>query len=71
MRRQGACRIARVDFGLFDMFHNSGDKDLSRVVGDGIDIHFDCVLQKLIDEHRIITGNPEQLSRLQCASQHA
>ncbi len=55
--------------GLFDMFHDSGDKDIARIVRDGIDIDFDRMLQKLVDQNRIISGNAEQFSRLKGASQ--
>ena len=52
MRRQRARGIARVNSGLFDVFHDAADQ--SRLaIGNGIDIDFDRVFQELVDQDRM------------------
>ena len=52
-RRQHAGRIAGVDAGLFNVLHDSADDDVF-AVGEGVDIDFDGVFEKVIDQHRAV-----------------
>ena len=52
VRRNRAGRVAGVDAGLFDVLHDAGDDHLL-AVADGIDIDFDGVFQKAVDQHRL------------------
>ena len=36
----------------------------SSLVGDDIDIDFDCILQVIIDQHRIVAGRHTRLLRM-------
>ncbi len=39
--------------GFLDMFHDAGHKHIS-AVGKSIDIHFDCIAQIAVDQHRAV-----------------
>ena len=54
--RQNAGAVAAVDSGLLDMLHDSGDNHLV-AVADGIDIVLEGVLEKLVDQHRMLRGS--------------
>ena len=51
-----AGRIPGMDTGQLDMFHHGRDKSVG-AVGNGIGFHLDGVVQKLVDEHRLLRGN--------------
>ena len=48
-RWQGAARVARVNTGLFDVFHNSTDKELL-AIEDGIDVNLDCIIEETVNQ---------------------
>ena len=39
---------------LFDVLHDAADDDGAGVVGDGVDVQLERVLQELIDQHRML-----------------
>ena len=49
--RHDAGGIARVDSSLFNMLHDARDDDIL-AVRQGIDVDFDGIFQKVIDQHR-------------------
>ena len=46
--------VPRVDTGLLNMLHHAADNDGTRGVSHGIDIELKCILEKLVDEDRML-----------------
>ena len=53
MRGKHTGRVSGMDAGLFYMFHDTADNGICAVT-DGIHIHFDGVLEKFINENRVL-----------------
>ena len=50
--------------GFLDMLHDAGDEHVAVGIADGVHIHFDGVMQEPVDQHRVVAGNLEHVSRL-------
>ncbi len=60
IRRKNAGAVPGMDPRLFDMLHDAADDD-PLPVGDGIHIHFDGLLQELVDQDRPLGGGHHRL----------
>ncbi len=58
--RDGAGRIAGVDAGFFDVFHDAGHEHVL-AVANGVDVDFGGIFEKAVDEHRLALGHDEGL----------
>src|ERR1700688_1630893 len=58
-----------MDASLFDMLHDAGNKNIARVVGYRVDVDFNGVLQKAVDENGVVARDTKQLARLQNGSE--
>ena len=54
-RGKHAGRIAGVDSGFLDVLHDAAD-DHVFAIGERVHVHFDCVFQEVVDQHRAVLG---------------
>ena len=63
LRRQRAGRVAGMNAGFLDMFHDAADIDVL-AVAQRVDINLDGVVQEAVDQHRVVAGNDNRVTHV-------
>ena len=64
IRRQRASRVTRVHAGLLDMLHHAADEGLARRVAQAVDIAFDGIVEKAVEQNRRVVADLDRLAHV-------